>query len=448
MVRIYVVMLVLMTIASGCNPHKRTLAEASSLRQAGLHQDAFNRYLSVYRQNTSHAEALIGMKETGSSLVIRMFSDVQLMHGQGRNQAALTRLAEAEAFVRQYQWLDFNTPFFAETIRDDINRAIAIEHYQLAESAVRNEQWAVAREHIAQARRFNRAMPEIEYLDLMIRILPDFRRGQKAMDLGLYQEAWRFFDNVSQIDADFNNVLALMDDCVRRARITTTVIQIAREQQQQSVERSVVTSIKQEILNERSPFVRLVARDDLEFLLEEQRNSMSGAFDEDAIIQAGRLLGAEYVILGEMVRYDLKTEIRETRQKGYAGRNALARKVEYLEIDSKRSIDAVYRYYLIKSETAEVVVAETIPYYQEETKHWAEYDGDHGLLHPGHWMQIGMPSLQDRVFPDQKRNLDKLLKADRVHTHSIEFERSFTDLVSREVATRVVNYAAERRVGS
>ena len=268
------------------------------------------------------------------------------------------------------------------------------------------------------------------------------------MELRLYQEAYAFFDKVAAIDADFNGVLQLMDECVEKGRINLTIIPITRKSTQLSTtERAMVTAIKQRVLEAGNPFIRLVARDDLDILLEEQRNSMSGIFDQSAVIEAGRLIGAEYVVLAELLRFDVRTEtLRDIPQKGYLGRNILARKVEYREIESKRTYDAVFRFYLVKSETAEVLAAETIPLFEEETLHWAEFDGDQASLHPGNWNYPGLPSLQDKVYTDQKWALDRLLAADKAHTPSGDFERRFIEMVSVETARKVNEYATDRRI--
>ncbi len=159
------------------------------------------------------------------------------------------------------------------------------------------------------------------------------------------------------------------------------------------------------------------------------------------------MIGAEYLILAELLRYDINTQtLRDVRQKGYLGRNILARKVEYREIETKRSYDAVFRFYLVKSETGEVLAAETIPLFEEETLHWAEFEGDHTSLHPGNWNHTGAPSLQDKVFTDQKWTLDRLLAAERNHTPTGGFERRFIELVSVETARKVDEYATDRRI--
>lgn len=441
--------LIVVTAITACSPHKRTLAEARSLSEAGLQKDAFDRYLAVYQQDPRKTEALIGLRETSRSLVNRYYSEVQMLKGQENYLRALDALADADNFVNQYRWLDLQRPFFADNLREEIHKALGRQNYQLAEDAVRRERWEEATSFLNTARRYDRNMEEIVYLERMIRILPDYRKGEKAMELGLWQEAYVFFERVSQIDADFGNVLGLMDECVERARITATTIHITRSNEPTATDRSIMTSVKENILDLKNPFVRLVVRDDLDYLLDEQRASMSGAFDESAVVEAGRLIGANYVILGELLRFDLKTEIiSETRQKAYAGRNILARKVEYVERRSRQSLDAVYRYYLVRTETGEVVAAENIPFYSEEELHWAEYNGDHTSLHPGNWNQVGLPSLQDRVYLDQKHLLDRLMNAPRQHSLGNTKEQEFIRLVGEEVAERINAYALERRVGS
>lgn len=446
MMRWYLLLISTLVLVTACNPHKRTLAEATSLRQGGLQKDAFDRYLSVYYQDPTQVEAITGLKETGTSLVNRYYSEVQMLHGQGNHMSALNALADADAFYTRYAWLDIRKPFYAENLKGDIHKTIGQENYKLAEDAVRRERWSEAREYLNTARRYDNSIEEIEYLDRMIRILPDFRKGQKAMDLGLYQEAYGYFEKVSMIDADFNNVLLLKEECIRKARITVTTMQMSTDEERSSVERSLVTGVKQEILKSGNPFVRLVVRDDLDYLLEEQRNSMSGAFDEDAVVRAGRLIGAEFVILGEIVRYDKRTDVTETPQKGYLGRNILMRKAEYVEKHSRRIFDAVYRYYLVRTETGEVLAAENVTFSQQEELHWADYDGDRVNLYPGNWMQLGVPSLQDRVYLDQKSNLDNLLRAPKIHTPMSEYEQQFIAKVGEEVARQIEHFAVNRRI--
>jgi tetratricopeptide (TPR) repeat protein len=431
-----------------CNSHKKALSEAQVLRATGQHQLAFDRYFAIYSAEPTEIEAYRGLKETGGYLVNMGYAQVQMLVGQERFEAALNALDDAERFYNQHTWLELQRPFYAQTIRQEIHQALADSNFALAQDAVERERWEDARMYLNTARRYDRKKEEIEYLDLMIRILPDYKRGQKAMELKLYQEAYGFFEKVSRIDADFGDVLNLMDECLALGRITLAVVQLPQDSGTRVQDRALVSSVKQALLARNNPFIRLVSRDDLDFLLEEQRNSMMGTFDERALIEAGKLLGAEYIILGDLLKYDLKTTLtRNQAQKGYAGRNVLAKKVEYFEKESTLSLEALYRYTLVRAETGEVLAAENITFYEEDVIHWAEYMGDQVSLHPGNWNFIGLPSLQDKVHFDHKPALDQLLKARNRHVPASDFENRFFDQVGSEVAIRVSSFAQERRNG-
>ncbi len=435
-------------ILVACNSQKKAIAEAQSLRATGQHQLAFDRFFAIYNAEPTSVEAYRGLKETGGYLVNMAYAQVQMLVGQERYEAALKALDDAERFYNQHTWLELQPPFYAQTIRQEIHQALADTNFALAQDAVQRERWDDARMYLNTARRYDRNKEEIEYLDLMIRILPDYKRGQKAMELKLYQEAYTFFDKVSRIDADFGNVLNLMDECLMLGRITLAVVQLPQQEGARAQDRALVSSVKQALLAQNNPFIRLVSRDDLDFLLEEQRNSMMGTFDERALIEAGKLVGAEYIILGDLLKYDIKTTLtRNQAQKAFAGRNVLAKKVEYFEKESTLSLEALYRYTLVRAETGEVLAAENISFYEEDVIHWAEYMGDHVSLHPGNWNFIGLPSLQDKVHFDQKPVLDQLLKARNRHVPVSDFENRFFDQVGSEVAIRVSSFAQERRNG-
>lgn len=432
---------------AACNPYKKSLEQASSLSTAGLHNEAYERYLTVYQEDPGNTVALIGLRETANALSNKRFSEVQMLHGQGNHERALSALDEAERFARSVQWLDVQPPFYAQELRPSIFNSLAIEYFQRAESAVDEEKWNEATEFLKVARRYNRDMQEITYLERMVKILPDFKKGKKAFELGLYQEAYHYYEKVASIDVDFSDVLKLMDECVERARITATVMQAMPDSSQMSLQRSLLASVKNKILDAQNPFVRLVTRDDLNYILSEQRQGMTGAFDESSVISAGKLIGAEYVILGELLSYEvINDDAIVTERKAYLGKNILMPRVTYAEKEARRGLEAVYRYYLMKTETGEVLAAENLSFQSEESAHWAEFNGDHQLLHPGNWGSTMSPSLQDKVHHHLKPQLDELLNAPRDLVSERELEKRFVDYIGEEVAKRVTAYANSRRI--
>src|SRR5690606_18172369 len=66
------------------------------------------------------------------------------------------------------------------------------------------------------------------------------------------------------------------------------------------------------------PFIRVVDRDNIERILEEQRLGLSGVVDESSAVSAGKLMGAQAVIMGTMIAYnELPGTVRRSTKEGY-----------------------------------------------------------------------------------------------------------------------------------
>lgn len=448
MSRILVLLFSLLLLA-GCQTYKQSLADAQTYEEAGMHEEAMRRYKDLYQSKPQRPEAHIKLRSTAQYILDRHYADARMLTGQGKYDQALVVLDDARSFAMQHQWLDLNEPMTAETLKADIYKALADQYYREAETALREERWEKAKDLIAQSRRYDRDREELEYLDLMVRILPEFRKGMKAKELGLYQEAYYYFEKVANIDADFSDVLAHMQECLERADFTVTYVHYTLNGQNSGRDKAIITSVKQEVLALDNPFIRLVARDDIDVLIEEQRNSMTGVFDEEAAVEAGKLLGAEYVVVGEVLDTDLRlSPVKSVQHKGWAGPSTQSRKVEYIERRRDLTHIVSFRYHLMNAETGEVLAAENIPYTYTDQLNWIDYNGDPDQLYPGDWKFRLIGSSVDRVVtdPKSKEEIDELLIARRQVLSEAELEQHFIQFIGAEIAHKLEHYANERSI--
>jgi hypothetical protein len=70
------------------------------------------------------------------------------------------------------------------------------------------------------------------------------------------------------------------------------------------VENQLSANVKQEILDLKNPLIILVDRDHTDELLAEQQRNMSGVYDDRYVAEAGKLIGAQYVLTGRILRFD------------------------------------------------------------------------------------------------------------------------------------------------
>lgn len=431
--------------AMGCNSQKKAMLDAQKYQNSGLHQEAFNKYLAIYQESKS-TDAHIALSGVAQTISNKNFSEAKMLAGSGNWESALVALDKAVEFVMEQQWLGLSMPFYAETLKGECYEAIAAENYRKAEDAAHNERYADSKMYLEKVFRYQPNHEQARYLSKVLSFLSTFKKGVKAMELGLYRDAYFYFEFVAEKDADFGDVLNLLKSCKEKASFTLSYLSVASGLAPKSLEQGIATSAKQEILNCKNPFIKLVSRDELDLILTEQQNSMAASFDQDQIVEAGKLLGAEYIILGEVISYQSNQQNPVVMNKlGYLGKTRLARKVQYQEVYVDHSFSIIYRYHLVDAETGEVLAAENIPFDYKNKLHYAVYSGDSSSLYPIDPSDTG-DVFQDFVYPSEqgKRVLDDLLKAPRNSLSEAEQLSMFLDFIGNQIATKVDEFALTR----
>ena len=437
----------LMILLTACQGYRKQLEHAEAFKNAGMHDQALSELTALYQLHPDKPEVLIALKETASIQMNKYYSNVQMLQGSGRYQSALDALTTAENFQSEYEWLGLSVPFFADGLRNEIRMNMADDYFAQAEAALFQEKWEDALMYASLARRAGSRKPEIDYVETMAVIVPAYRRGEKAMELGLYQDAYYYFEKVFERDADFNDVVERMQECLRRASVTVSYVHLLEEGEARSRDKAIIASVQEEILELDNPFIRLVTRDDIELLLEEQKNAMGAGFADEIIVEAGQLLGAELLIAGEVVSSSVEVQpIREKVHKGYEGRTVIAKKVEYKEKVQSVKHMVSFRYRILDAETGEILVADNIPYKNEVQNSWVEFGGDPDLLHPGEWKFKYYGAATDMVDTDEdvRKELQRLIRARRGTPTEAELEQEFIEYIGVKIAEELGKYADVR----
>ena len=384
-------------IIAGCGGSRSLLKEAQTLEQGGLTLKAFEKYNEVYQQY-GKVEGLVGMRRLAQAELNSIFQKAQMECMRGNYESALRTFNEGFAYHREYSSLQLNIPASAESQNEGCKTDYVNFLYENAESAVKEERYEEAQELIRKLRSLDRNNKKAEYLDLLSRIYPNYNKGVKAMELLYWREGYEFFNEVVQLDAGFKDALQRMNECLEKAKFSIAYLPVEKKNIDNGLERALSGAIKQQILQIRSPFIELVEREHMEALLGEQMNSMSAVFDEDKVIEAGKLIGARYIITGEIVTYDHKVAPqRSYERKAYLGPTVGSKKVKYTENRLGRGLDASFKFQILDAETGKVFATEIVPFSERDNVVWSDFEGDHTRLYPGEWKWQLMSSKEDVV---------------------------------------------------
>ena len=169
------------------------------------------------------------------------------------------------------------------------------------------------------------------------------------------------------------------------------------------------------------PFLKVVDRENLQRILEEQRLSLSGVLDEQTAVRVGNLMGAQAVLMGTLVDYREEAgELKRSTRDGYesyrveqinkeTGEKYFVTKykpVRYSEFYQENKVYLSFNYRLVSLETGEVLVSKVVDRQEEDHMYYADYQGNRDLLFPA---RNGVVDPTERA----RRDLRGLLSAPR-----------------------------------
>jgi hypothetical protein len=435
--------LLIAIIMVACTPQKKMLKEATTLENGGLREEAFNKYTLIYR-DWENAEARVGMRRTAQELLNQKLANARMACLSGNYEQALEEYEQAFAYQSKFQDLELQGSSMAQDAYNQCKIDYVNYLYETAEDHVMAEEFEEAQRKINRIYSLDRNNKKVKYLEMMCDILPNYNAGKQAFDLGMYHEAYVYLTEVTRIDVAFRDAKFLRDECIRIVGYTIAYVPINHPKICDAVEATLGAAIKDHILDLKDPFIHLVERENLDQLLVEQKQSMEGIFDEATAIEAGKLLGARYLVTGEIISFDSDlSRLRENERKGFLGSTPQSKHVRYMEYTRSRTLDVSFRYQLVDALTGRIYASETIPFSASDKAEWAEFEGDPDMIWPGEWKYQLIGSQEDYVDRDKKEELRKKLKANKEPLSEMELQLRLSNFIGNKVSQAIANFKPE-----
>ncbi len=318
----FIIALFLIPTLLACNSMKELEKQALAYEEAGLHQDALNSYQELYERDARRSEARIAMQRNAQSMLDKHLNEMNFRYLKGDNLGAIAAFKDAEEHRERMAQLDLvlEMPTRYAAIYTGARSAHSENLFTSAKAMVKNKQFEEAEDLLYKLTRFDPTHDEAHFLWKIAELEPMYLQAQKAEQLGLYRDAYRLYSKVAQEDVQYKEAYEKQEEMKTIAAYTVAFVGLSNhffDDASTSISRHSVktesafsTSIKDAILDLQDPLIRLVDRDNTEELLNEQRLALSDIFDEEEVIEAGRMLGAKYVLTGKILKYNKVTNKR------------------------------------------------------------------------------------------------------------------------------------------
>jgi hypothetical protein len=430
-------------LIAGCSSYKSQLEDAREYEEAKMYSKALSLYSDLLVEKETK-EALIGKKRVIEAIIRENYDGpIRMLCMQDKVREADKLYAELSVFVEKNRALDVKEPYGLKDFILQSKQSYCESLYKQAESDVLAFKYDGAKEKLSTIRSFFNDFPNLDYLENLCELYPNYYLASKSMEEGRLRDAYKALKKIEAIDPSFKDSKQLLEACLKSGRITLAYVTVDRDKVSNDVEKEMGAHVVQSLLENKDPFLVLLDRDYTSRLLDEQKLGMSGLYDEKSLIQAGKLVGARYILLGEIIEYAADQKLNDYGfKKGFLGKTIGDTKVKYRQWNKKFSLQMKYRISMVDAETGETLFNAVYPLNKINEIDWAEYNGDYKMVYPGNWNWELIKTGEDHVDISKYADLQKLFNQKPMGNELNEMQTNFlielSNVVKRGVETKVI----------
>lgn len=407
--------------AVACTGSKSMAKKGAKLEASGMYAEAADMYLQSAMRNTRNVEAKIGLKKTGQQLLNDKLSAFFKAYsvGDSKEEAVNAYLSAKNYADRVGQYgvvLDIPGNYTADF--NDVKGKYLFELYERGQALMAEKDYKGAEAVFSKITALEPSFKDSGKLQDIAYLEPLYVSGKEALEQDRYRKAYEDLGKVTAKDASYKDASLLRNQAVEKGRYAIAVLPFAGSKKDQASRlQALATTSLTEITD---PFIKVVDRENIERILAEQRLGLSGVVDEATAVQAGKLMGAQAVLMGTLIDYREEVgAVKRSTKDGFQsyqvkvpdpanpGHMILVTKYKpahYTEYYQENKVSCSFSYKLVSLETGEVLMSKVVDSNKDDHAWYASFEGDGGSL---------FPARNGVVDPNGRRELQNLLKAPR-----------------------------------
>ncbi len=446
--RLILFVILILSLVS-CKGPKYYTKLATKQEASGLTTEAANSYYTALVRKRSFIDAQIGMKRTGQTVLNQKLAEFGRKKSLGSSKEAVYAYLDADDYKRKIGnvgiSLDINQMYL-----DDFDAAKAnyvSELYEKGTTHLENEEYRDAELTFKELTKFDPNFKDAKDLGDVAYLEPLYKDGKAMLEAGKFRSAYESLSKVLAKKSNYKNSLDLKKQSLEKGTVTIALLPFNNGTRTQNAEVNMSAYTLSALTNIKDPFLRVVDREHMMAILQEQKLQLSGVVDDATAVEVGKIVGAQVILTGTVLKYDEKTGNinRETRTayQSYSekqisnGQEIVVTKykpVEYSSFYGKSysAMDAQVK--LISLKTGELLKTNLITKRLEDEVYYARSDFDRNSLFPGEGgrVQTGSDKVQSfRALFNARRELKSVeeLNADLYKSVSNEMAEQVKSLM-------------------
>jgi len=438
----------LATMVVSCSGSKSFSKKAAKLDEAGLYAEAAEMYLQSAQRSNKNVDAKIGLKKTGQMLLNDKLSTFFKNMAMGSNKGeAVAAYLEAKRYQDQVGRLGvvLEIPDHYRTDFERVKGEHLVDLYDQGQALLAKQDFRAAELLFSQIAKLEPNYKDASSLQAVAYLEPLYRAGKADLEAGHYRKAYDELGRVVEKDPGYKDSGVLRQEALTKGQYSIAVLPFTTSTKRTDVTSRVQAHAMTSLVETKDPFLKIVDRENIERILEEQRLGLSGVVDEQTAVRVGNLIGAQAVLMGTVMdyreepgtlrrstkdayeSYRVQQVNKETGEKYFVTKYKPTRYTEYYQ---ENKVVMSFSYRLVSLETGEVLASKVVEREAGDHMYYATYDGNGEQLLPA---RNGQVDLADRA----RRDLRGLLSAPRemksIATLSSELVRSASSVMAVDI---------------
>lgn len=452
--RVLPFLLLLLIAVSGCTGARGLVKRGEQLQEAGMYTEAANFYFNALLRDRDNIDARIGLTNTSK----RVFNDK--LDAFSRHRAMDEHKQAVAAYIDAMEYRD-------RVKRVGIGLEAASHYaddYEYSKSEHLRALYSEANDLMAD-RRFDEA--KIKFREV-ISLDPNYKdagelkgiavneplyiSATEHFDAGRYRKAYYDLNKIFTNDRDYRDVAVLRSEALELGRYPIALTPFENASGVRDVEKRVYAYFLTSLSRLDDPFLRIVERENMEMILDEQRLSLSGIVDESTASRVGNLLGAKALLTATVLNYNKKPgKMRVSEKDGFEAytvklynsateRNYYETRykpVKYNEYYNTNEVRFSVQYKAISLESGELLFSRIVDRTEEDQMYYAAYDGEVDNLLPAGPQGV-LTSSRDR------KRLQSLVRAPRTIQSVDDLTNAAFESAANELRGDVSNFLSQQ----
>jgi len=402
------------------------------LETSGSFEKAADYFYRSLRKKSDNVKALLGLERTAPKVLDNKLKDVSYAYNSESYQTVIDKYDAATSYQSKVKRFGVNVDIPRPYI-DKYNESkeiLAERYYSSGKRKFDNGSYQSAITDLKKSLTYKSYYKDASSLISEAKDAKNladaeryYKYGVSKLNSGNYRAAYKDFGTCLSYKSYYKDAKTLQNEALEKGIVRIGVFEFKNDTRVYGAHGTLYSYVVSNAVKNKSPFIKVIDRNNLDRLLREQKLGMSGIVDESSAAQAGKMLGLDYVVIGRLINVS-KTGGTPTSEKvscfelypvkGSDGKSSLrGRPASFYLYEGSSTVTFEAKYQLISVETGEIISDDIISSSDNDHVKYATYRGDYTKLcaiNPDHTVVMQLLAASSMI--DQKLfTADKNLKS-------------------------------------